>query len=117
MAPALRPVRKYGQTATSPPGDPEPPWQWPVDITRYDRSPQLTPSEACALTLIGDEVRAWPHRSRQGAAWRAVERLVRPLTDVRAIVLSETRRQHRCADAAVAALLRECAREQSAYWG
>jgi integrase len=116
-APARRPEPEHGRTDAARLGNSEPPWQWPVDITRYDRSPRLTPSEARALTLIGDEVRAWPHRSRQGAAWRAVERLLRPLADVRAIVLSQTRRQHRCADAAVAAILRECAHKQSAYWG
>jgi integrase len=111
------PLREPAVAATVTAGDAEPPWQWPVDLTRYDRSPRLTPSEARALTRMGDEVRAWPHRSRQGAAWRAVERLVRPLADVRTIVLGQTRRQERCADAAVAAILRECTRRESAYWG
>jgi hypothetical protein len=104
---ASMPLREPAVAATVTPGDAEPPWQWPVDLTRYDRAPRLTPSEARALTRIGDEVRAWPHRNRQGAAWRAVERLVRPLADVRTIVLGQTRRQERCADAAVAAILRE----------
>lgn len=116
-APALRLRPGHGRTDAARLGDPEPSWQWPVDITRYDRSPRLTPSEASALTRIGDEVRAWPHRSRQGAVWRAVERLVCPLADVRGLVVSQTPRQRRCADAAVAAILRECAHEQSAYWG
>jgi integrase len=114
---APMPLREPAVVATVMAGDAEPPWQWPVDLTRYDRAPRLTPSEARALTRIGDEVRAWPHRSRQDAAWRAVERLVRPLADIRTIVLGQTRRQQRCADAAVAAILRECTRQQSAYWG
>jgi hypothetical protein len=32
------------------------------------------------------------------------------------VVVSESQRQRRCADAAVAAILRQCAHEGSAYW-
>lgn len=50
--------------------DPEPPWAWPVDVTRYDRSPQLTTSETRALRHIGDGVRDWPSPGRHQPAWR-----------------------------------------------
>ena len=35
----------------------EPAWPWPIDITRYDRTPTLSPSEAVALTALADQVR------------------------------------------------------------
>ncbi|MDP2664643.1 MAG: hypothetical protein Q8O97_01590, partial [bacterium] len=109
-APALTPER------TRVPTD-EPPWQWPVDVTVYDRSPQLSAPEARALALIGEDVREWRHPERHQPAWHALDRLVRPLTDVRAVMASQSRRQHGCADAAVAAILRRCGHEGSAYWG
>jgi integrase len=85
-------------------------------VTVYDRSPQLTAPETHALGLIGDGVRAWPCPGRQQPVWRRLARLVRPLADVRALVVSESHRQRRCADAAVAAILRQCAHEHSSYW-
>jgi hypothetical protein len=102
-------------TGGVPHGD-EPPWQWPIDVTGYDRSPQLTPQEERALALIGEGVREWRRPERHPSAWHALDRLIRPLTDVRAVVASQSRRQHRCADAAVAAILRVCGCEASAYW-
>ena len=110
VAPAPVPTARGG------PDGPEPPWQWPVDVTVYDGSPQLTAPEANALELIGDGVRAWPRLGRHQPAWQALTRLVRPLADVRALVVSESHRQRRCADAAVAAILRQYAHEDSAYW-
>ena len=35
----------------------EPAWPWPIDLTRYDRTPTLSPSEADALTLLEEQVR------------------------------------------------------------
>jgi hypothetical protein len=98
------------------PGAPEASWQWPIDVTVYDRSSQLSAQETRALARIGDGVRAWPCLGRQQPAWRALARLVRPLADARALVISESQRQRRCADAAVAAILRQCAHEGAAYW-
>src|SRR5262245_63110965 len=37
----------------------EPAWVWPVDLTRYDRSPVLTAAECAALASLGDAVRGW----------------------------------------------------------
>jgi hypothetical protein len=51
------------------PGTPEASCQWPIDLTRYDRSPQLTTHESRALARIGDGVRAWPRLDPQQPAW------------------------------------------------
>jgi len=51
-------------TGGVPHGD-EPPWQWPIDVTVYDRAPQLTTQEAR------------PHRSARGRVppgWSAAAR-------------------------------------------
>jgi hypothetical protein len=32
-------------------------WHWPIDLTRYDRTPTLTPAEHAALVGLGWEVR------------------------------------------------------------
>jgi integrase len=98
------------------PSAPEAAWQWPIAVSRYDRSPHLTTDETRALARIGDDGRAWPRPGQQQPAWRALGRLVCPLADARALVISESPRQHRCADAAVAAILRQCAHEGSTYW-
>jgi hypothetical protein len=98
------------------PSAPEDSWHWPIDVSCYDRSPDLTAGETRALACIGEDVRAWPRLGQQPPAWRALDRLVRPLADARAVVVSESQRQHRCADAAVAAILCHCAHEGSAYW-
>jgi integrase len=93
------------------------PWQWPVNVTTYDRSPRLSRHEAQALAVLGEDLREWPRCRRHPAAWRALDRLVRPLADGRAVLTKPTRRQGRCADVAVVAILRQCADEQSAFWG
>jgi len=107
LRPAARPAANVAAEAT---------WHWPIDVSRYDRSPDLTTAETRALARIGEEVRAWPRLGQQQPAWRALGRLVRPLAEARAVVVSESQRQRRCADAAVAAILRHCAHEGSAYW-
>jgi integrase len=100
----------------NPPGV-EPPWQWPIDPARYDRLPELTRREATALTALGEDARGWRGPSRGRPEWRTLARLVRPLADARAVFEARSHRQRRCADAAVAAVLRTCAIEGLAYWG
>lgn len=94
-----------------------PAWQWPVNVAAYDRSPSLSRQEARALAVLDDDLREWLRCRRHRWAWRALDRLVRPLADGRAVLTEPTRRQGRCADVAVAAILRQCAREQAAFWG
>jgi hypothetical protein len=45
------PARPSAQEAVS-----EPAWPWPIDITRYDRTPTLSASEADALKLLDEQV-------------------------------------------------------------
>ncbi len=94
----------------------EPAWPWPVDLTRYDRSPTLLPSEAEALAVMAEQVRQWRRPRERRSVWRALDRLVTPLRDVRATLSTPGIHQRHSADIAVAALLRMCAREHSPYW-
>jgi len=113
-APARAARREQGVATGS---DSASPWPWPVNVTTYDRTPELSPHEAHALAVIGEDLREWPRCRRHPAAWRALDRLVRPLADGRAVLTKPTRRQGRCADVAVVAILRQCADERSAFWG
>jgi len=94
----------------------EPPWSWPIDFTRYDRTPALSPPEADALTTLGQSVRWWCQPRQQGSAWRVLDRLVSPLAAVRATWRSQSPHQRYRADVAVAALLWRCSVEQASYW-
>jgi hypothetical protein len=64
----------------------EPAWPWPIDLTRYDRTPALSASEADALRLLAEEVREWHRPRTRRSAWHALDRLIRPLADVRSAV-------------------------------
>jgi integrase len=58
-------------------------WSWPIDLTRYDRSPALSDAEQRALAFLYNPapgqppVYSWPTWVR-----RDLERLIRPLHDV-----------------------------------
>src|SRR5438552_1919528 len=80
--------------------EPQGAWQWPLDPAAYDRSPALTLDEATALTALVPRLRTW--RTRRGAEWETVDRLVCPLADARAAVEVRSRRQASIADKAVA---------------
>jgi len=94
----------------------EPAWAWPIDLTRYDRTQTLSLPEAGALRVLAEEVREWRRPRTRRPAWRALDRLVRPLADVRAIVSTPSPHQRRSADTAVAVVLRMCTVEHSPYW-
>ncbi|HEX2679977.1 MAG TPA: site-specific integrase, partial [Candidatus Dormibacteraeota bacterium] len=94
----------------------EPAWPWPIDLTRYDRSPVLSRAEAEALAVVAEQVRAWRRPREQQSVWRAIARLVTPLAEVRATLSTPGIHQRHSADTAVAALLRMCAHEQAPYW-
>ena len=61
-------------------------------------------------------MRDWRRPRARRSVWRALDRLVSPLADVRATVSTPSVHQRRSADAAVAAVLRGCAVEHSPYW-
>ncbi len=95
----------------------EPAWSWPIDLTRFDQTPTLSPPEADALTALGQSVRGWCQPGQQQRSiWRALNRLVSPLAAVRATWSPQSSHQRYHADIAVAALLRGCAVEQAPYW-
>lgn len=90
-------------------------WRWPIDISRYDRAPSLSPAERRALKKLGDGVRRWHPDARAEVA--QIGRLIRPLADCRAVL--EVRGEHleRSAEAAVARMLQCCLIEGGSYWG
>jgi len=92
-------------------------WRWPIDATRYDRSPTLTPAARAALTALGWEVRRGRCHDLTRPEWAALAGLVRPLDDARAaLIIPATRYHRRCAYDAIALVLRACATRHSTYW-
>ena len=55
-AAVLRPLAV--PSADAAPSTSEAAWQWPIDVSRYDRSPPLTAEETRALARLGEGVRA-----------------------------------------------------------
>jgi len=53
-------------------------WAWPVDVTTYDRRPDLTPEERTALDALVRRYTGWPQAQ---PAFRSLERIIRPLYD------------------------------------
>lgn len=92
----------------------EEPWSWPIDRSAYDRTPALSADEMVALTALGDDVRRW--RAARPAV-QPVQRLLRPLAEARAALETPTKQSRASADAAVAALLYQCAIVGCSYWG
>src|SRR5690606_24043234 len=59
-------------------------WPWPIDLTRYDRRPELDERERTALAGLGWQVRRRRGYDADRVEWRAIARLLRPLDDARA---------------------------------
>ena len=57
---------------------PSPPWHWPVDVTRYDRSPDLDEVERAELKRVMREI---PFQLRPSTK-ECLHRLLSPLQDV-----------------------------------
>ena len=85
-------------------------WQWPVDPTRYDRTPTLAAAEHTALVALGWELRRGRCHDLQRPEWAALERLVRPLDEARlGLFTPDDPYHHRSALDAVAIILHACA--------
>ena len=69
-------------------------WSWPLDLTRYDRTPTLTPAEHAALVALGWEVRRGRGHDLQRLEWGTIARLVRPLDDARRSVFTPENPYH-----------------------
>src|SRR5512145_294023 len=93
------------------------PWPWPIVLTRYDRTPTLTPAEHAALVTLGWEVRRGRGHDLQRPEWVTIARLVRPLDEARQHVFTpDNPYHHRSAFDAVGIILHACATTQQAFW-
>ncbi len=107
-------TEKRARLAAATLADEQDSWRWPLDHVKYDRAPILTPDEAAALTTLAPHLRGW--RQRHESEWTAVERLVRPLADARALVETSSQDSAYIADRAVAELLVETLERRSSIW-
>ncbi len=90
-------------------------WRWPLDVTRYDRAPQLRPEEQNALSVLrqrtcGAVTRTgpWPKATRA-----ALQRLIVPLDEVLQLTApGHSRERH----GTVHILVHEMHNRQTAYW-
>lgn len=86
---------------------------WPVDVTRYNRSPALTPSEQEALGMLVPQL-AWKKRIEIGGDLQhALDRLLQPLHDLQA----QLGIYQRYCTTPVQVLLRAMYEHATTYWG
>jgi len=89
-----------------------PSWPWPVDLSSYDRRPDLSPEERLAVASIATPAPAhgvkWPTSAKV-----ALERLIAPICDVTRHISTHPGTHH----AVVRALLSEMHARGSSYWG
>lgn len=64
-----------------PPLKTQEPWQWPLDISRYDRSPALTESETAFLQSFAQQLGDGRQAPPQAELREALPRLLAPLCD------------------------------------
>ena len=103
------------------PGSPEndrPLWRWPIEPSRYDRTPTLTPAEQAALQALGWELHHGCGQAPRDSAWTAIARLVQPLEEARrSLSFPNTRPLRRNSREAVGLILYRCATTQRPFWG
>ena len=87
-------------------------WQWPIDPTAYDRSPDLSEREQEELTLLVQRFQrgksSWPKRT-----YRGLQRLLSPLQDVLTLIdcpLTSRR-------GVLHLVLQEMQQRQHSFWG
>src|SRR5229473_4714311 len=104
MNPADRPLAKALAGATE-----QSRWSWPIDPTRYDRTPELSSDELAALVALDWDVRRGRCHDPGRPEWAALERLLRPLDDARLSLYTPNTRYHqRSALDAVGLILHVC---------
>ena len=94
------------------------PWQWPVDVDRYDTAPLLRAAEQDAIIGLGaSSLRRLARHDPAARGWQQIRRLLRPLDDVTAALEGPltSHRRRATLDAAAVALLR-CAETGRSYW-
>jgi integrase len=88
------------------------PWTWPINLERYDRSPQLTSVERNMLTRYAEAYRFYRY-GRTMNFGAALDRLVRPLNDTLDYTgIITNRRKY-----VLFFFLREMAERQRSFWG
>jgi len=92
-------------------------WSWPIDPTRYDRTPELSTNELAALVALDWDVRRGRCHDPQRPEWTALERLLRPLDDARLSLYTPNTRYHqRSVLDAVGLILHGCRTHQTTFW-
>lgn len=87
-------------------------WCWPIDVTRYDRTPTLYPHEVETLNRLLNRTCRRP-RYMNGRIHRQLKRLLTPIGD--ALQAAGSSRLARVAVSAI--VVKETARRQAAFWG
>jgi hypothetical protein len=88
------------------------PWTWPINLERYDRSPQLTSVEKNMLTRYAEAYRFYRY-GRTMDFGAALDRLVRPLNDTLDYTgIITNRRKY-----VLLFFLREMAERKRSFWG
>ena len=94
-----------------------PSWHWPIDPTRYDRTPKLSTNELAALVALNWDVRRGRCHDPARPEWATLERLLRPLDDARLSLYTPNTRYHqRSALDAVGLILHGCRTHKTAFW-
>ncbi len=92
-------------------------WHWPIDPTRYDRTPELSANELAALVALDWDVRRGRCHDPERPEWATLERLLRPLDDARLSLYTPNTRYHqRSALDAVGLILHGCRVRQTTFW-
>jgi integrase len=94
-------------------------WSWPIDLTRYDRTPELSSDELAALVALDWNVRRGRCHDSTRPEWTTIARLVRPLDDARlslSIPSTNTPYHQRSALDAVGLILHGCRTHRTAFW-
>ena len=87
-------------------------WSWPIDVSRYDRSPSLTPAESAFLGKYFDSYTRNRHaKTLSFDGW--IGRLITPIEDV----FHYIRVRAACRPWALNYILRETARRERTIWG
>jgi len=93
-------------------------WAWPIDVTRYNRRPELTEIELEALRRLGmNNLRRRRCYDEDAPEWAVVQRLLRPLDDARAALwCPDTTHHRRAISDAIGLVLLRCAEDSTSYW-
>lgn len=88
-------------------------WRWPLDLTRYDRNPELSAGEAAALEWFIQRKETESRRTIWFSQMeRAIPRLIRPLCHAADVLALDRQYRHPI----IAVLLKKMHHDQMSYW-